>query len=306
MGRAGRARRASGTSQAEVARRAGTSRPTLSAYKSGSRNPTPDTLERVLVANRQHLVSVPDPVFTRYADRRGKPFFVPDQLPRLPVEAALATVVLPPHVDWSPSGRPRNLADRSERLLAYQAVLAEGMPADILQFVDGALLVDAWADGRQRAREDSTSVLVGSSPTRPTARSGSRPSRCSRRRLIWAARVIEWGNLVSAEPIRTHPSVLPQLPAAATRHSCDGSATGDPSGQVMWFGSASTFPVVTRSRTRRRTYCCGTTSPLYPVQASPSPAPRETSVLTSPSAMRSFAKSSHRAMLSWFSHSRFI
>jgi VCBS repeat-containing protein len=89
------ARRASGMSQAEVASRAGTSRPTLSAYEGGSRNPTLDTLERVLAANRQHLVSVPDPVFTHHADWRGKPFFVPDQLPRLPVEAALATVRIP-------------------------------------------------------------------------------------------------------------------------------------------------------------------------------------------------------------------
>ena len=140
------ARRASGLSQAEVARRAGTSRPTLSAYEGGSRNPTLDTLECLLAANGQHLVSIPDAVFTRHSDRRGKPFFVPDQLPRLPVEAALATVVLPPHADWSPPGRPRNLADRSERLLAYQVVLADGMLTDILRFVNGTLLVDAWAE----------------------------------------------------------------------------------------------------------------------------------------------------------------
>jgi transcriptional regulator with XRE-family HTH domain len=140
------ARRASGLSQAQVARRAGTSRPTLSAYEGGSRNPTLDTLERVLAANGQHLVAVPDPVFTRHRDRRGKPFYVPDQLPRLPIEAALGTIVLPPHVDWSPAGRPRNLAERSERLLTYQVVLAEGSPQDIQRWVDGALLVDCWAD----------------------------------------------------------------------------------------------------------------------------------------------------------------
>lgn len=140
------ARRASGLTQAEVARRAGTSRPTLSAYEGGSRNPTLDTLERVLAANGQHLVAVPDPVFTRHRDRRGKPFYVPDQLPRLPIEAALGTIVLPPHVDWSPAGRPRNLAERSERLLTYQVVLAEGSPQDIQRIVDGALLVDCWAD----------------------------------------------------------------------------------------------------------------------------------------------------------------
>jgi transcriptional regulator with XRE-family HTH domain len=140
------ARRASGLSQAEVARRAGTSRPTLSAYEGGSRNPTLVTLERVLAANGQHLVAVPDPVFTIRRDRRGKPFYVPNQLPRLPVEAALGTVVLPSHVDWSPAGRPRNLAERSQRLLAYQVVLAEGTPQDIQRFVDGTLLVEAWTD----------------------------------------------------------------------------------------------------------------------------------------------------------------
>lgn len=143
---AAQARRASGLSQAEVARRAGTSRPTLSAYEGGSRNPTLDTLERVLAANGQHLVVAPDPVFTRHRDRRGKPFYVPDQLPRLSVEAALGTVVLPTRVDWSPAGQPRNLADRAQRLLAYQIVLAEGMPQDIQHVVDGTLLVDAWSD----------------------------------------------------------------------------------------------------------------------------------------------------------------
>lgn len=140
------ARRASGLSQAEVARRAGTSRPTLSAYEGGARNPTLDTLERVLAANGQHLVTVPDLVFSRHHDRRGKSFYVPDQLPRLPIEAALGTVVLPPRIDWSPAGRPRDLAERSQRLLAYQVVLAEGSPQDIQRLVDGALLVDCWAD----------------------------------------------------------------------------------------------------------------------------------------------------------------
>ena len=111
-----------------------------------SRIPTLDTLERLLAANGQHLVSVPDPVFGGVNDRRGKPFFVPDQLPRLPVDAALATVVLPPRADWSPSGRPRNPADPSERLLAYQVVLADGMPSGILRSIDGTLLVDAWAE----------------------------------------------------------------------------------------------------------------------------------------------------------------
>jgi transcriptional regulator with XRE-family HTH domain len=143
---AARARIASGLSQAEVARRAGTSRPTLSAYEHGQRNPTLETLERVLEANGQQLEAVPRVKFERLHDRRGRSFYVPDQLTRLPVNEALASVVLPLHVDWSPHGKPRDLADRRERLLAYRMILTEGLPEDITAFVDGVLLVEAWPD----------------------------------------------------------------------------------------------------------------------------------------------------------------
>jgi transcriptional regulator with XRE-family HTH domain len=141
------ARRASGLSQAEVARRAGTSRPALSAYEHGHRNPTLDTVERLLAANGQQLTMVPIPHFERRSDRRGKPFFVPEQLPpRLSAAAALGTIVLPAHVDWSTPGTPRAMSDRRQRILAYQALLADGEPDDITRFVDGALLVDGWPD----------------------------------------------------------------------------------------------------------------------------------------------------------------
>ncbi len=143
---AARARQASGLSQGEVARRAGTSRPTLSAYEHGQRNPTLDTLERVLAANGQELIAVPKPQFAKHEDRRGRPFYVPDQLPRLSIEQALATVVLPVHVDWSSGRKARDLANRKERNLVYRMVLAEGLPEDILQFIDGTLLADAWPD----------------------------------------------------------------------------------------------------------------------------------------------------------------
>jgi transcriptional regulator with XRE-family HTH domain len=141
------ARRASGLSQAEVARRAGTSRPTVSAYEHGHRNPTLDTVERLLSVNGQQLALVPVLRFEQRSDRRGKPFFVPDQLPaRLPASEAVGTIVLPPHVDWSTSGAPRAMSDRRQRILAYQALLAEGEPTDITRFVDGTLLVDAWPE----------------------------------------------------------------------------------------------------------------------------------------------------------------
>ena len=100
----------------------------------------------MLAANGQELISVPKPRFARHSDRRGRPFHVPDQLPRLSIEQALATVVLPAHVDWSSGRKPRDLANRRERNLVYRMVLAEGLPEDIRQVIDGALLVDAWPD----------------------------------------------------------------------------------------------------------------------------------------------------------------
>lgn len=58
-----------------VARRAGTSRPEMSALETGCRHPTFDTIERVPAANGQCLVTVPDPVLTIYRDRRDKPSY---------------------------------------------------------------------------------------------------------------------------------------------------------------------------------------------------------------------------------------
>ena len=49
------ARRESGLSQAELARRAGTSQATISAYESGSKEPALSTLERLLAATGHRL-----------------------------------------------------------------------------------------------------------------------------------------------------------------------------------------------------------------------------------------------------------
>lgn len=142
----GDARRASGLSQAEVARLAGTSRPNVSAFERGRRSPTLDTLERLLAANGQRLVTAPILTFEQRVDHRGKPFFVPSQLPRLTPAAAMARVSLPKNVNWSGPQQTWNLADRAQRMLAYQLVLAEGDADDISTFVDGTLLIDLWSE----------------------------------------------------------------------------------------------------------------------------------------------------------------
>lgn len=136
----------SGLTQEELSRRAGTSRPTLSAYERGRKSPTVATFARLLGQAGWDLAAQPHVSFTQQTSVRGKPTWIPDRLPRLDVARALATVELPLHLNWSAPGRTFDLKSRADRARVYEIVLQEGTPADILSYVDGALLVDLWED----------------------------------------------------------------------------------------------------------------------------------------------------------------
>jgi hypothetical protein len=55
-------------------------------------------------------------------------------------------VVLPMRVRWSGSPRSYDLADRQERILVYEQVLAEGTADDVRRFVDLDDLVGLWPE----------------------------------------------------------------------------------------------------------------------------------------------------------------
>lgn len=141
-----RVRVGSGLTQGELARRGGTSRTTLSAYEHGRKSPTVTTFARLLSRAGWELAAQPHVSFTQQTSAQGKPIWVPDRLPRLDVAQALAAVELPLHLNWSAPGRIFNLRSRADRARVYEIVLQEGTPADILAYVDGALLVDLWED----------------------------------------------------------------------------------------------------------------------------------------------------------------
>jgi transcriptional regulator with XRE-family HTH domain len=141
-----RARRGSGLSQRELARRSGTSQSTLSTYEHGTKSPTLAVVERIVRTSGYDLDLVPQVSFTTNSGARGEPFVVPDRLWRLDVADALATVSLPQHLHWSGKSRTYRLRDRRERARVYEIVLREGEPSDLLIYVDGALLVDLWDD----------------------------------------------------------------------------------------------------------------------------------------------------------------
>lgn len=140
------ARRGSAMSQAELARRVGTSRETISAYEHGRKSPTLHTLVRLLGAMGQELVVEPRVEFTERRSRRSRPIAVPSRLPRLPIEHAMAVVGLPIHLDWSTVDRRYDLADRRQRARVYEIVLREGRPDDVMRYIDGALLLDLWGE----------------------------------------------------------------------------------------------------------------------------------------------------------------
>lgn len=140
-----RVRGSAGLTQEELARRAGTSRPTLSAYEHGRKSPTVATYARILAEAGWKLAAEPAVSFAQHFVR-GKPVWVPDRLPRLDAARALATVELPLHLNWSAPGRVFNLGARADRARVYEIVLQEGRPDDILAYVDGVLLADLWDD----------------------------------------------------------------------------------------------------------------------------------------------------------------
>src|SRR5680860_199265 len=134
-----RAREAAGLSQAALAKRAGTSRPTLSAYEHGRKSPTLDTAERILAEAGFDLTITPTIEFREVAVERGRPIQVPNALPRLPLDRALATIALPLYLNWSDRGRRYDLRDRRQRARVYELVLREGGPGDVAAYVDEGL-----------------------------------------------------------------------------------------------------------------------------------------------------------------------
>jgi transcriptional regulator with XRE-family HTH domain len=141
-----RARQLAGLSRAELARRAGASRPTLAAYAAGAKSPALSTAERIVRAAGFELDIVARPVFREAAIGRGRAVYIPDRLPRLPVEHALGRVRLPLHLNWSQPGREFDLSDRRQRARVYEIVVREGTGDDISEYIDGALLADLWPE----------------------------------------------------------------------------------------------------------------------------------------------------------------
>jgi transcriptional regulator with XRE-family HTH domain len=140
------ARIGAGLTQQEMADRGGTSRTTLSAYEHGRKSPNLDTAERLLAVAGYELTLQHRIKFSEVKMPRGRRIHVPNRLLQLNPVDAFRTVQLPLSVNWSNPGKEFDLSVRRQRARLYEIVIREGMPKDILKFIDGSLLIDSWQE----------------------------------------------------------------------------------------------------------------------------------------------------------------
>lgn len=138
------ARVARGLTQEALARRCGTSQPSLSAYERGAKSPTLAVLERILrcldfelALNERitfHQIAVAGP--------GRSTALVPNRLWRLEPEQCFA----PLSVTFGQDHRVFDLGDRDRRPAGYAWLLRYGTETQLFEHLDAALLVDAWPD----------------------------------------------------------------------------------------------------------------------------------------------------------------
>jgi transcriptional regulator with XRE-family HTH domain len=138
-----KARHGSGLNQRDLARRAGTSQATLSAYERGAKSPTLAVTERIVEAAGYHLDLVTQIQFTQHAVPGVRPFWVPDRLWRGNLPNCFATVSLQDRAYLRGVTR-FSLRRRTSRRRMYELLLRNGLPEELRDWIDGALLVDLW------------------------------------------------------------------------------------------------------------------------------------------------------------------
>lgn len=137
------ARRASGLTQAELAARSGTSQATMSAYERGLKSPTLKVAARILEAagydlNLRRLID-----WVEHEAPGVGHFWVPSTLWYVETPDCFTRLEFPDLINGGPI-REWDLSDREQRKGAYEQLIRTGAPEDMVRWVDGPLLVDAW------------------------------------------------------------------------------------------------------------------------------------------------------------------
>lgn len=137
------ARHGGGLTQQELAQRAGTSQATLSAYERGLKAPSIQVAERIVEAAGYRLDLVTQVHFTEHRAPGVRPFWVPDRLWRGRLPECFATISIPDPSRFRGVTR-FDLRRRPSRRRMYEKLLRRGLPDELIDWVDGALLIDLW------------------------------------------------------------------------------------------------------------------------------------------------------------------
>ncbi len=135
--------------QTQLAKAAGTSQATISAYERREKSPALGVVER-LIGEAGYTLRLDHAVdFNQFSDETGT-YWYPDRLWRVEARLCFSKVRFPDGVARRATGewqlRYFDLADRDDRRRVYQYLLRAGLPVWIWRWVDGALLVELWED----------------------------------------------------------------------------------------------------------------------------------------------------------------
>lgn len=141
------ARKARGWTQTQLAKAAGTSQATVSAYERREKSPSLRVIER-LVGEAGYTLRLDHTVdFGQFYDSQTL-YWIPDRLWRVEPRLCFSKVKFPDAVAHREAGewqqRYFDLAERDDRRRVYQYLLRAGIPVWMWRWVDGALLVDLW------------------------------------------------------------------------------------------------------------------------------------------------------------------
>lgn len=169
-----KARHGSGLTQRDLAKSAGTSQATLSAYERGVKCPSLAVAERIVEAAGYRLDLVTEVHFSQRSAPGVQPFWVPDRLWRGKLPECFATVSVPDATRLRGVTR-FTLRRRASRRRMYEMLLRNGLPDELIDWVDGALLVDLWGDLRlpqaiRRAWQPAVDVAGSGPVAMPTFR----------------------------------------------------------------------------------------------------------------------------------------
>jgi transcriptional regulator with XRE-family HTH domain len=161
------ARRERGLTQAQLAKRSGTSQAALSAYERGLKSPSLKVASRILEAAGFDLNLRVHVDWQQHHPKGILPFWAPNILWSVETPLCFATLEMLDEID-DEGVREWDMRDREQRKGAYEQLIRRGLPEQMVRWMDGALLVDVWdeLDLPDPVREVwQWAIVVGRSPT---------------------------------------------------------------------------------------------------------------------------------------------